>query len=178
MPPWPTPTLRSRTRTRCWWAAKVPVRRTRCTRRRTRACAFPCWKGGARSTSPSPRPWCLARRCDKPAASIQPHGLPLDDAGAAQAAAFLKMATQQGQVLEICPEQDVEGVADDRHHPKQRIDGGVGNHASDHPARSTKLARFPDQIARDQRGDKIAGDRHQADDGVEPDADLGAGYHK
>ena len=62
-----------------------------------------------------------------------------------------------------------------RHGPDQGIDRRVGHHAADHPARGAELACLPDQVARDQAGDEVACDRDQADQAIEPHADIGAG---
>ena len=112
--------------TRCCWAAKAPACPRWFTRRPMPACAFRCGRGGARSTWPWRRRWCWARRCGRPAASVQPHGLALDDAVAARPPALFKMAPQQGHVLDVGAEQHVEGIADHRHHAKQRIKRGIG----------------------------------------------------
>ena len=41
-----------------------------------------------------------------------------------------------------------------------------------------ELAGLPDQVARDQARDQVAGHRHQADQAVEPHADVGAGNRR
>src|SRR5262245_6187339 len=158
----------------CCWAARALARPQPCTRPLTRACASPYSRGGDLSTSRSPRPWCWARPCGKPVVSVQAHRLSLNDAGTAQAAASFKVTTEQGQVLEVGPKQHVEGIAYDRHRPKHRIKGGIGDHARDHPARRAQLACLPDEIAGHQRGDEVTRDRHQADEGIEAEADVGA----
>ena len=43
------------------------------------------------------------------------------------------------------------------------------------PLGSAQLARFPDEIARNDARDDVAGNRHQTDDDIEAQPDVGAG---
>jgi hypothetical protein len=42
----------------------------------------------------------------------------------------------------------------------------IGHHSRNEPPGRTKLPRFPNQVAGDEAGDHVTGDRHQANDGI------------
>ena len=91
----------------------------------------------------------------------QPHRNALDLLRAA-----LQMLVDDAQVTLVCLEEQVERVACDR----DRADGGIDRHVADHardlPARQAELARFPDDVARQQGRNGVADARHEADDRV------------
>ena len=82
---------------------------------------------------------------------------------------------QQRDVPHVGAVRHVEHVADDRHRADEGVDGRVGRHPRDGPAGGAEAARLEQDVARDQAADDVADHRHEAEQRVDPDADLAPG---
>src|SRR3546814_11078924 len=75
---------------------------------------------------------------------------------------LVEMFLDDAKIARVRAEEEVEGVADERHGAERGVDAEVADHAPDLPFRHAEVARFPDEIGAQRRGDDVAEDRKNA----------------
>src|SRR3546814_12111895 len=87
---------------------------------------------------------------------------------------LVEMFLDDAKIARVRAEEEVEGVADERHGAERGVDAEVADHAPDLPFRHAEVARFPDEIGAHRRGADVADDGAEADDRVEADGAIDA----
>src|SRR6476619_4589125 len=93
-------------------------------------------------------------------------------------ALFLEVPTKEGHVLHVCPEENVERIANDGDGADCSVEKDISQHPGDQPAWRAELMSFPDEVGRNQTRNHVARHGDQADDAIETEADGGAGKNE
>lgn len=84
------------------------------------------------------------------------------------------MGSQQVNITEVRAPGGVGQIAEHGNGARQEVDPQVSRHAKDRRLGGAQLDRFADQVAPKRRRDRIAEARNQAEQGVEPHAEIGS----
>ena len=63
-------------------------------------------------------------------------------------ALLLEVPTKEGHVLHVCPEENVERIANDGHGADCSVEEDISQHPGDQPAWRAELSGFPDEVGR------------------------------
>ena len=88
---------------------------------------------------------------------------------------FSRGNDEEGHVLHVCPEENVERIANDRDGANCSVEEDISQHPGDQPAGRAELPGFPDEVGRNQTRNHVARHGDQADDAIETEANGGAG---
>lgn len=85
------------------------------------------------------------------------------------------MAAQKLQVPAVGAKLPVEYIADEGNDAERAIEQHIARHPQEHPVGRPHSLRPPDDIAGYDSADRVAEARYEADDAVEPEADIRSG---
>src|SRR3546814_12201930 len=88
---------------------------------------------------------------------------------------LVEMPADDPEIAAVRTEHEIEEIARDRNGAERRVDADIGGHARKLPFRHAEISRLPDEVHAKGRGDDIAGDGHESDEGVDTTLPARAG---